>query len=402
MQNLFRIVILFLIVLYSNNCVNAQKLLCKVKSTATKESLSYCSIYTDEYTLNYVTNEDGEFYLDTETLSEADTLNISRIGYLIKKITLKSLINDNGIIYIDEVIKDLSEVVVFSSKLTWAEVIYRALQTINIKSQSAIESEINRKISIQQNGSELLLLNLFGKSHDEGFDGEQIIQNRGLYSFNVYDSVKFIKKQDNIVPNYNGGKINGDTYFENRAIKFLFPIGVKYYNYALEGIEVLGYDTVYKISSTINPSYNGILNTIDKKMFNKFYSFIFSNKTYYINARTFEFVRIEFEEKLKRKISNNGTKLISVFGYCNFLTINGSIHPTTINISHSYENSGIQYLRNDIILYSNIKLMMLSNEELIKKYRLKAIANKFPARNFQERDDFFDTKSNYYFYGIKF
>lgn len=381
---------------------NAQKVICTIKDSKSFDVLSYTSIFSNDYNINYVANENGEFEVDISLLPKVDSLNIARLGYERKKVSYKEFRKDTVIFLLQAIINKLQDVTVFSTKLTWGEIMFKALKTINLKSQTPFESDVYKTISIKKGNVEEVAFSLKGFGHDEGFDANQLINNRNLYSWFVYNKIDFLVKPSSIINDYNGSKLDADTYFETRVIKFLFPLSIKFYDYNLEGIEILGTDTVFKISAIPNSKYTFELKIVDRKLFSPFYEFLFAKKIYFINSRTYEFVRVEFDNLVKKNIGRNDHKFESSNGYCNFFTSNGSIHPLIISIKHNYRYNETNIQRSDITTFSNIKKCALSNSELISKYKLSDLKGVFPGRQSRQNSSLFsDTKAYMYVHGIK-
>ena len=387
------------------NATYSQTIKCLLKDKNTKEALSYASISTCDFSINYVADENGVFEISKNIITKNDTLIVRRLGYEFLKITLIDLKTEECIFYLNPIETNLAEVTVLSTNKTWGEIMYNALQTLSYKSLTAFESEFKRSIKINCNAVEVFSLKGEGYFHDEGFDGEQLIKNRQRYSWAVYNTLNVIKKSTENIKDHSGhSQIHCETDFETRAIKFIFPLSIKHYNYKLLGIELLDKDTVYKIEATPNEDHESFLKSVDRKMFYSLYSFIPANKTYYIHTKTYEFVRIAFNYNLVRSIGDKGVKLKKIYGYCDFVTKNKSIHPTFINVSHDYENKDTKqyYTREDKITFSNIKRETLSNDALLKKYKLETIKNDFPGRTIrQDYQLYFNPNSFFHAHGIK-
>jgi hypothetical protein len=363
-----------------------------VLDKATQKPIPYYSVSNLKRTINGVGSEDGKVQLNIEHSENDDTLLISSLGYLEAKVSLSALKRQSIKIELEPNYTKLSDIAIFSTRLNWQDIVLRAVNTIALQSQGPFESIIYRNTSIENSNQLALQFSVRGKMHDEGLDINQMIQNRKDYSWTIYDSLKsfFINKNE-IISDYNGrGIIYSDTYFEKRAIKFIFPISLTHYDYELKGIQMLNKDTVFAIAAKVNNKKRGQLNLIDRKMFSTLYSFVPASRTYYINFRTFEFVKIEFEYELtKRKINNFDVHLKKIEGFVYFSNFNRTPHPTFLELQHHYKEKDTNYVRKDIVQFTNIKRKPITNEEMKQKYHLRAVRGEFPGRTVDEDDEIF-------------
>lgn len=385
-----KLLIAFCVFLFNKS--DAQYIDLVVVDKATKNPIPYYSVSNLNRTINGVGSDAGRVQLNVGHSENNDTLVISTLGYFDTKVPLSSLKMSVITIELEPNYIHLSDITIFSTRLNWQDIVLRAMNTLALKSQGPFESIIFRNTSIQKNNHLTMQFSVRGKMHDEGWDINRLLYSRREYSWSIYDSLKsfYIKTNEN-VSDYNGrGIIYSDTYFEQRAIKYIFPISLTHYNYELKGIQMLNRDTVFAITAKVNNKKRGQLNMADRKMFSTLYSFAPANRTYYINFRTFEFVKIEFDYELtKRKISNYDFHLRKIEGFVYFSNFNGTPHPTFLELQHHYNEKDTNYVRKDIVQFTNIKQKQISNEEMRQKYHLKEVRGEFPARVVEQDDEMF-------------
>ncbi len=349
-----------------------------------------------------ITDEDGIFQiLSNNTKSvNTDSISFEHIGYSLLTISIKDLSNSNGIISLRPFIYNIKEVEVWSTKLSWGEIMYKAINGLNPQSLYPIESEIEKKIEVLFDDSLQASINLSGFSHDEGLDNSAILQNRNAFSWYNYNSCKinYLNKYSKFEKIY---RINANTYLERRGIKLLLPLAIKYYNYSLNGIQKMeSGDTVYIINCEPKNEYLYLLKTIDKKLNGPFYSVLLSKKTFFIRAKTYEIVRIDYHDNTSYSVTYNKKKLIKINGTIEFITKDKIIYPKYYKIQEIYLSDNTKITRTDNAFFKKIKFENLSNDSLKVKYNLSEINGSFPMRIFSQNN----VEDSPYFFipGIKF
>lgn len=349
-----------------------------------------------------LSDEDGSFQiLSYNTKNEPfDSISFEHIGFSPLTISINEISNLNGIISLKPVIFNIKEVEVWSSKLSWGEIMYKAINGLNPESLSPIESEIEKKIEVLFDDSLQASINLVGFSHDEGLDNYSILQNRNSFSCYIYNGYKinYLNKYSKFEKIY---RINANSYLERRGVKLLLPLAIKYYNYTLNGIQKMeSGDTVYIISCEPKNEYLYLLKTIDKKLNAPFYSILLSKKTYFIRAKSYEIVRIDYQDNTSYNVTYNKKKLIKINGTIEFITKDKIIYPKYYNIEEIYLSGNTKITRTDKAFFKKIKFENLSNDSLKVKYELSEINGSFPMRNFSQNNI---VDSPYFFIpGIKF
>ena len=374
----------------------------KILARNNGEPLPFSSIYSKNYEINTITDELGYYELLINLEKKIpDSILISCIGFKLFNISTNDFITKKGgDILLEENEHSLENITVIASKLTWGEIIFRAVQKINVSSVTAFESIVSRKTEITQNSTPVVSFSLNGYGHDEGLDGNQLLQNRGEYSWFIYNKYNILLQKR--IPDYDGGIIRASTYFESRAVKFLLPLSIAHYDYSLAGMELMGNDTVFKINVLPKKGKINSLNFVDKRLFSTLYSILLSKKIYYIHSKTFTILRIEFEDKYKRKMKmRNNIVLEGISGSVNFFNNNGSIHPTQITVYHNYKDKDNYYTRHDLIFFKNVESITLSNDEIKKKYDLSDLRNNFPGRRIFKYSDKYGNNSIFRFNGIE-
>ncbi|MBX9892695.1 MAG: hypothetical protein K2Y12_10280 [Chitinophagaceae bacterium] len=378
-----RFITLLILISFVSNAQIKNIYTIEVKNSNTKQPIQFASLFSINKKINTVADENGIAYFDRSNNSEfEDTIIISCTGY--NDTTIK-LTNEMKItVLLREAYTPLTPINVLSTRLTWGEIMYKTLNSINPQSKTAFESDFSKRAEIIENNEEVVDFYLKGKAHDEGFDINQLINNRQDYSWFLTDSVRINKRKK--ISGITNKWINDFTIFESRSIKFLFPLSIAYYEYSLLGIEMLESDTVYKVKSVPKKNSEDLLRSIDKKVLRPFTSLLLCNKTYYIKKKTFEILRIDFDQTYDYKVSYNGITQIAIEGVVKYLSFDKAYHPFYINVKHLYKVGSNNYTRVDEIVFNNIKPVTFSNDQLLLKYNLKEIKGNFPNRTILYKD----------------
>lgn len=378
-----RFITLLILISFVSNAQIKNIYTIEVKNSNTKQPIQFASLFSINKKINTVADENGIAYFDRSNNSEfEDTIIISCTGY--NDTTIK-LTNEMKItVLLREAYTPLTPINVLSTRLTWGEIMYKTLNSIKPQSKTAFESDFSKRAEIIENNEEVVDFYLKGKAHDEGFDINQLINNRQDYSWFLTDSVRINKRKK--ISGITNKWINDFTIFESRSIKFLFPLSIAYYEYSLLGIEMLESDTVYKVKSVPKKNSEDLLRSIDKKVLRPFTSLLLCNKTYYIKKKTFEILRIDFDQTYDYKVSYNGITQIAIEGVVKYLSFDKAYHPFYINVKHLYKVGSNNYTRVDEIVFNNIKPVTFSNDQLLLKYNLKEIKGNFPNRTILYKD----------------
>ena len=91
-----------------------------------KSALPYANIIFLHKNSGTITNETGQFLLNTSKLNKNDTISFQYIGYETKKLTVKQL-DSSAVIYLKENINNLNEIYVFSNNLNPESIVKKVL-----------------------------------------------------------------------------------------------------------------------------------------------------------------------------------------------------------------------------------------------------------------------------------
>jgi hypothetical protein len=354
-----------------------------IRDELDSNTISWASIYSkNNMNINCVSDLFGIAILKKKFINENDTICIESLGYLNKLIHVQNK-NDTSIIYLKRSSFNLPEIVINSKNLNWRDIIENAINKISFTKAQSFESELHKEIKILKNRNLIFNFNSSGFMHDEGINIHSLLNNRNDFSWNFYNQINFDKKTNEKILDYNGNSLSADTYFEKRAIKYLLPLSLTKYTYKNLGVVKLDTINVYKIE--VIPENYFLFPFIDYKLFHRFYKIIKSNKIYYINSKTFEIVQIEFNNEMKLQFKGNisNTTLYKINGVVKYYNFNNTIIPSKIYVDHFFrDNDNNEYIRTDLIYYSNIEISNLTNAQLQLKYNLKSIQGEIPNRRF--------------------
>lgn len=346
--------------------------------------LSWVTIYLKNNTnKNTSTDSTGKFIIYLENLVESDSLCLSSVGYINKTISIDELKRTN-IIYLERTENVLPEIQLSSSNLDWESIIRKSLVKINGNSKLSFESNFKKQMTLSKNGTSVFEFQGSGNNFEQGINVYSLLNNRNDFSWTIYNDYNVDKKPDYPIFDYNGNILVTDTYFENRGNKYLIPLSIDKYNYTKIGIVKLDSINVYKIEST--PKSYFLFNLIDKKLFHNLYKITKSKKTYYINSKTFDIIKIDFSNEVDLNFSGklSKTTLERFDGSIQFYNNFNTLIPLNIFINHYYtDNKDNNYKRTDLIQYSNISISDLKNNEIKEKFNLRNIYGNEPNRQIE-------------------
>ena len=106
----------------------------------TQAPLPYANLVIERINRGGITNENGQFSMDTTGLMETDSITFLYIGYKTKKVAIEELAN-NSTVYIKEDIKNLNKVFVFSSPPNAKDIVKKVMENKDKNYKASFKKE---------------------------------------------------------------------------------------------------------------------------------------------------------------------------------------------------------------------------------------------------------------------